>query len=407
MISFSKFLLNEAILSYVKIDDFDLRQALKFQKAIRIYLEIDKEFKALGIKGSRVSESEVEETHKIFAKYKNAFDEFKQEPWGGYFTSWIQRTDSNISTYNKNKKIISSGQSESDNILKQGIAALKTREASKFLAFARANKTYLQAKNDQRNNEYDSIARAPKLTKSASILFQNAGFLQEIRPEDLEKIATMDLSSAYSGMSFPLETEDVEKVIYWFSKLADKPKQVEVSKGDMKKVLTLKYGDKEGFEELTKNLDNYLKSNSKEDLKKVLNSVGKIPELKEENEKTRRSLKKVYRGIVRKFDPDREKSQEFVATSKYEDVAERFVYYGGAHLLLPNVSRSGYLLEYDVDRSSILLDTEILGSVYNEAEVIIDPRKANLVSVKELDGRENDIARGIENSDEDYYDEDE
>ena len=78
-----------------------------------------------------------------------------------------------------------------------------------------------------------------------------------------------------------------------------------------------------------------------------------------------------------------EKKNKWVSTSKYDDSAKNFAMQKG-HLMGGRNNEWGLLLTYKVNPNSILLDTEIFGSIFGEAEVLIDTSKAKLVDYEEV-----------------------
>jgi len=109
-------------------------------------------------------------------------------------------------------------------------------------------------------------------------------------------------------------------------------------------------------------------------------------------------LKNVYSGIgfndydVEKyrddiyeedFIVDNDIKNKIVATSKDKYVAVNFAYMRG-HSEGGRSSVVGYVMEYEVNINSIILDFSIFGGKYNENEVIIDVEKSKLKNINTL-----------------------
>lgn len=145
-------------------------------------------------------------------------------------------------------------------------------------------------------------------------------------------------------------------------------------------------------------VNNLLYSNDKKHINEILNIINSIPVLKTANDKMKREIKQVYRGIGGNSgdedDEDRfrftnasitehEMKQRFVSTSTSKYVAKNFAL-GKGHLESSDTRRNedAFIITYQTTPDSILFCTQIFGSVFGESEIVVDPKKAKILDIE-------------------------
>ena len=118
--------------------------------------------------------------------------------------------------------------------------------------------------------------------------------------------------------------------------------------------------------------------------------ISKHPAIYEANEKAKRKSKILYRGVgfgdeyVGETEViNKDKKQQFVATSRSAHAAMNFALMKG-HMDADRRSEYGYMIQYQVDPSCIILDTSIFMTVYGESEVLIDASKATVHEIERV-----------------------
>jgi len=132
---------------------------------------------------------------------------------------------------------------------------------------------------------------------------------------------------------------------------------------------------------------NYLHNGDKKLIPRILKELDDYPELKATNDKRKRQIKQVYRGIggvghsssskVIKDMLAKDKKQKVVSASRYDDSAKNFAMHKG-HLWGDRNNEWGLLVTYKTSPNSIILDTAIFGGIFGEGEVLIDASKAKV-----------------------------
>lgn len=188
---------------------------------------------------------------------------------------------------------------------------------------------------------------------------------------------------------------DFETFVYFIQKIkSDKAKQIKLDTIEFQDYLEILYRNNSEFKQFKKIVDNYLHSNDKKLIPKILDFLEKFPIIKEENEERKKKIKTVYRGIhISRDDPlyygfrnRKNVDFEFAATSLTQSTAKDFAVGLGGILMKPNKEgeREGLMLTYSTTPSSIIIDFNILGSVFGEGEVYINTKKSKLINVEEV-----------------------
>ncbi|OYT14743.1 MAG: hypothetical protein B7C24_16715, partial [Bacteroidetes bacterium 4572_77] len=231
--------------------------------------------------------------------------------------------------------------------------------------------------------------------KQSNWLFQSTGLLKNFDLVDMNNLINKDFSKfKYSYLNFPSKhLNDFEYLVIFAQKLRDSKEEVGIDLAEFNEFIDFLYQAKGDWEDLRKLVDKYLHDNDKKLIPKILKELDNFPELKEMNDKQKKKLKTVYRGVSGEGEYAtskdiksilaQEKKNKFVATSKFDDSAKNFALRKG-HLMGGRNNDWGLLITYKVNPASIILDTEIFGSIFGESEVLIDTTKAKVQGYEEV-----------------------
>jgi hypothetical protein len=212
--------------------------------------------------------------------------------------------------------------------------------------------------------------------------------------DDLDDFKKLDLDEPlYTYLNFPRKKmEDFESILYFVKELTDDPKPRRIEKSKVKTFADYLNDGSEEYAKFVANVDSYLYNNNKKLIEDVLDGIKKYPELYKANEKSKNKITNVFRGVgfYREDNPPNkeeliknERDLKYVATSTSESVARRFAEMRG-HLERERRSHVGYIIEYEVDSESVVLDATIFDSPYGEGEILIDASKAKVKNVKKI-----------------------
>lgn len=239
-----------------------------------------------------------------------------------------------------------------------------------------------------------------KTTKQSSWFFSGGAteLLDIIDGPEYEKIISIDFGQpVYTYTNFPTsKMEDTPEYLVAFMLNLEKdgkPKRLK-SNVDFRKYLMLAKSGSDSYKVLMDMVENYLRNNNKSLIPKIVKYIDDHPEIKAANNKEKKNLKVVYRGIPGYTHDDgsqltksevvlNDKKEYAVATSPHYSAAKNFAYAKG-HLDAERNSDFGFIIEYEVNPESIILATYVLGTAYGETEVLIDPNKAKVIKVSEV-----------------------
>jgi hypothetical protein len=332
-------------------------------------------------------------------KYPKRTDylEFKKEvkPYRKYkFTKYINQA---IAKSDKELEDIDTAKREAPKI-RQGFSAKVKQledlflsknidESLKILPELRSH-TNLLNKASQPEEEFVKVQN-PFLISSLGLIFSGGkkrGPLQTFEKEDAEELLDKDLHTyKYTFLNIPKnKLDDYEYMVVFIQNLQKDSKPVRLSSDKFRLWQTFLYTQNPEYIKLEKLVDDYLYSNDKQALNKVITLLPKFPELTKATQKNAEHLKVAYRGIPLHEDLTEEeiKKQEpkYAACSWSERVAERFAQERGHMERQPRADK-GVILTYRVPKDAAILDTEVFGSVFGESEVIIDTTKAKLQNI--------------------------
>ena len=244
------------------------------------------------------------------------------------------------------------------------------------------------------SGEVDRIIR--RIYIQPSFFGPSGRLMDSVSESDFDVVDKLDFSKQlYTSIPYPSsKAHDTDYLLYFLSKLSDNPKPRGImGSHDFRVHMKAELANDENFAELKQITDQYLHENDKKLIPKIAELVEKIPSIKAANDKKKRSIKLVYRGLgfsddsSPSFDDiqEHEEKEKFVATSTSRHAAKNFALQKG-HLESDEMARASYsvILTYEVTPDCILFDTSVIDTAFNESEVVIDATKAELTSIDEV-----------------------
>lgn len=229
-----------------------------------------------------------------------------------------------------------------------------------------------------------------RFTNAASI-FGTTRFMERLDLDHYKEIHRIDTNGPLFTMyDFPVKMlkTDWDHIVYFLTQLKTEGGHVSFQyEGDFRKYMGAKNAGNEAYQKLAALMDKYLHSNDKDLIPEILEMIDKIPEIKAANEKRKKAITHVWRGVPGDFTEqelvDHDRQSKYVATSESLRAAKNFALQKG-HLESERRSEVGYLIKYEVKPEAILFDTKIIATVFNESEVLIDATKALVTEIKEV-----------------------
>jgi hypothetical protein len=284
--------------------------------------------------------------------------------------------------------------------LKNGANDLKAAFLSGDRGAMRKHKKALDAHIDDLDHHVNAPGSAHRaieneFTESPSV-FGSTRLMQRIGSDELTKVKALDFSKTlFTNIDFPHGASDsIDHALYFLLQLSESPKTRRVTDAsDLRQHSKIKYATDKGFNELMRLMEQYLHSNDKTLIPRIVELINANPALKAANEKAKLKVKTVYRGLGFSEDDNvsqkkvmaGEKKRKYVATSISRHAAKNFALQKG-HLEDEDSRRSevGVMLTYSVTPAAIVFDTRVLDVAYGESEILIDATKAKLTNFEEL-----------------------
>lgn len=222
------------------------------------------------------------------------------------------------------------------------------------------------------------------------LFFTSSKFLEVFELDEIDQVLDIDLAKTkYAYLPLPLDKQnDFQYIGYFMLHLRDNQEPVTVTGSEVRKYLDLAYSGSK-YSELVHSIEQYLSSNNKALIPKILGSINEFPEIVKLNNEAKQTIKTVYRGIGGEPSVDaikrKELSSQVVATSTSRRTAKTFALQIG-HLEGSDSRRveDSIILTYSVGPDSILLDTTIFGGIFGEGEILIDTRTAILSDIERI-----------------------
>lgn len=224
--------------------------------------------------------------------------------------------------------------------------------------------------------------------------------IHRFEEEDMRDLVAKDLDQfCYTYLRLPEnKVSDYRYLVYWIGKLqdSDAPVLIDPKTEDGQRYREYQNSSQQ-FDEMKRLYDRYVSDNSVQSLRSLVAMIETVPDLKATHDAFKKDVHIVYRGVGLDNDVDEmrgltakdvarmDREQGILATSRFQDVAERFAFMIG-HMESPQNRRSdkGFILTYEVTPDAILLDTDLFGQKWFEAEIVIDVSKATLKSVRRI-----------------------
>jgi hypothetical protein len=340
--------------------------------------------------------SEKQKSKAGYFLFKQKMAPYLKLPFAKPMKAVFDRMDKELETINTARKGMDKNLKAFNDKVDKFIDLAKKKDIDNFIKMAKVmaplNKSISTARTSTERTVQE--IRNP-FTKESNWMFQSTGLLKNFDISDMKIIAEKDLGKfKYSYLNFPSKhMNDFEYLVIFSQKLRDSKEDVGIAEYEFKEWAEFLYQAKGDWKELRDMVDKYLHNNDKKLIPKILKLLATFDELTKANEKQKKKLKVVYRGVggegeySTKKDVDfilkQEKKNKFVATSKFQDSAKNFAQRKG-HLMGGRNNAWGLLLTYKVNPNAIILDTEIFGSIFGESEVLIDASKAKLADYEEV-----------------------
>ena len=324
-------------------------------------------------------------SEKTYQLFKNRILKYNNVPFFGKIKEFIGSTDTSLREIEAADK---TDITQLDQIVKRAETALLRGNIPEFVRWSNQINAATLSKRGSQTGFHKHLG---PWYKENPLFFGSVGLLHKFEKQDQQDIIKTDLTKPmWSYLTIPeSQSHNYEFLVWWIMKLQTSDQPVEISKKDFVNYAEYAH-DGKIFSEFKNLLTNYLESNQKDLIPKIVSLLNELPDIKQMNDERKNKITTVYRGIAtdgisHKEILEKEKANRYVATSVYKRVAERFALQIG-HLESEDARRSeeGAIITYSVDKDSILFDTSILGSVYGEEEVIIDTSKADLVDIEEV-----------------------
>lgn len=263
----------------------------------------------------------------------------------------------------------------------------------------RSSRDGIKAILDQIDHNIDLKKEARQLVKSSFMaepsFFGSSRLLSTIGSKEYEAIRAIDFSKQqYSSLDFPhAKSDDFDFVLFYMISLSDSPKPKRLMNAHSLRIhAKVEMANDPRYQELLKLLDVYLHNNDTSLIPKIHGLIESIPAVKSANDAAKKKIKVVYRGLgfgerMPSYEAiiAKEKENKYVATSDSHFAAKNFALQKG-HLESADERRSEYgiIIEYAVKPDAILFDTKVIETVYNESEILIDARKAEVKNIEEI-----------------------
>lgn len=365
-------------------------------------------------------EEKLGEKFKNFKRILKESKHFANYPFAQDVIAWLKEYEHHMTTIIQSKRTMNHTISQLHSLTDQMHAAMKSKDLDQYKILGRQlkhyNEQYVMAKKDL-NKESD--IRNPFYKKS-NWLFTLRGLLKNFDETSIKHIIALDMDKIwYTYLSIPdSKIDDWEFIAYFALHMKPSAEPVKLTEYEFQMYQHFAYNGPD-FEELTKNLTDYMRTNSAASMLKVLELMKKFPGLIDENNEKKKHIKEVYRGVnldtddddheyeedTNDFDEDEEDSgrerfplrddlddktkkriikkdraREYVATSEWKNAAKNFALQKG-HMTADRGNKAGAVIAYDVAPKDIILVVDIFGSKWGESEVIINPRTAKVAKI--------------------------
>lgn len=291
---------------------------------------------------------------------------------------------------------------------------IKTKSANVFKFIKNYN--FKSLSNYNIENEFNKLQKLiePKESKIIrsisslnSILKSNLGFifnagnkiglLDSFDRKDWEKLNTSNFKDiSFNYLQEPTYKNDFEYFVYYIYKIKNDNIPLNLEQDEFQDYIKLIYKKDPNFKKFEKYMDSYLYSNNKKIIPQLMNLIKLFPIIEKENNDSKLSIKEVYRGIkfnekdnlYYSFLKKQKVDYEFAATSldKYSAKnfakGENYLFHSGDDNNFDN--KIGLILTYKVKPNDILINFNILKTVYQEGEVLINTKTAILSKVEEI-----------------------
>jgi hypothetical protein len=368
------------------INDDEKHFAEIFQYIVKLTLDT---FKVKGWTGSNLEQ---------YKKFKKELKRFSNYPFMVPLIKKIREWDNELISLFQSKRHVAQKNSEIKTLSTELMTLFMNGSIDEAYNYSLSVKQFIDSTKNRRNDIDDIIgAKRNPLYIENPLFFGRNGLLDQFTKEDMIELIKIDLNiNKWTYMPLPEnKIQDFEFIVHWIQQLQSSSDPIEISSSIYSKYAEYAYSSVD-FDRLKNLLKTYLHENDKSIIPQIINQINKIPDLAKTNDDQKLKISTVFRGIAvdetttKKDIKTQELQNKYVATSLSQRVAKRFSYQIG-HLENEKNRRSDYgaVITYEVNYDSIILDTNILGGIFGESEIIIDVSKSKIIDI-EMNYKEDD-----------------
>jgi hypothetical protein len=332
---------------------------------------------------------DAKKTTENFFKFKSELEPYLKYDFSKKIKRYLKSGEEAIEYQNKNqdnvKKDLPKFMQEHDEI----VELIKNGQIDAAIEMNKDRFGFVEAYKEvaKGNDHYaEENMRNPYLKQSSIFSAGQNHLVNNFSEEDIDNMSENKdkYLNSWTYITLPkTQLDDYHYLVYFIQKLSDEHAIKRISgRDDVKNYIDYHYADNSQFQELKKIVDDYLHNNKKELIPQIMNLIEQLPLIKQANEKAKRTIGTLYRGVGWHDDEDstipskeeiwqQEKASKYVATSRSEHAARNFEYMKG-HLDRDRNSDVGAMIIYQPEPKDIMLDTEIFGSIFGETEVILN-----------------------------------
>lgn len=332
---------------------------------------------------------------KEYEDFKAAFKQYIPLPYSGPIAKKIAEIDKSLATFDSAVAQRPKATKDISSIASKMKASFLRGDYKKVLSMKAEAERAVNALKDAAKDSRRRVSnhRNP-FQIDDPMFFLSSDFLRVFSKADMYALIDKDLSKTrYTYLKLPSEKlKDFQYIVHFANELQPSDSPIEISGDKFVKWQDYFYSDVKGFEDLKKMVDEYLHSNNQSLIPKIMDKMEGFPELVEANERLKMATRTLYRGIggndrtpPSERDIEKEtKRAKFVATSRQSGVAERFAE-GRGHVMGGRTHEWGVIITYSVKPKGIVLDTNVFGGLYGEAEVLVLPSALKAIDYEWLD----------------------
>lgn len=370
---------------YIK-ESTELKQkSLRKLNAYEKYM-ISKFIDFLSIIKKYTSKTAKKDTENFF-KFKSELEPYFKYDFSKKIETYLKKGSKSIEFQNKNKDNVQKDLPKFMQEHEKIIDLIESGDINGAIELNKGRYEFVEAyKEISKGNDYyaEQNMRNPYLKQVSIFSVGQNKLIENFSEEDIDQMSENKNKylNSWTYLNLPkTQLDDYDYLVYFIRNLSDEYSIKKISSTkDIKNYIDYYYADNPIYQELKKIVYDYLHNNNKSLIPKIMEDIEKLPLIKKANEKAKKTINKLYRGIGWYEDDgtpngnevwETEKESKYVATSRSERAAKNFEYMKG-HLDRDRRSDVGVMITYSPKPKDIILDTEIFGSIFGETEVILN-----------------------------------